>query len=237
MGRNLVYRPGTLIASILLAVLTLPSLLGAAEADRNTGVKGSETPQTLMATYRHALAAKDWRTCFLCYDPKMRGDFLCRLFFALAITGDAELAAIVKKHRADEITIPDHRRRDRVPKELLVYKALQKRVDDLPQFVDEMCRRLDAMRQETFSELGDVREISIQGDRAIGYWTPPPVKPIGPAASSNGEPISDGAGAWRCRFLRLLASPMLPLRRANRGNHYPTTGCRSIFAKWMASGT
>ena len=73
MGRNLVYRPGTLIASILLAVLTLPSLLGAAEADRNTGVKGSETPQTLMATYRHALAAKDWRTGFCATTRKCEG--------------------------------------------------------------------------------------------------------------------------------------------------------------------
>ena len=60
-------------------------------------LQGSETPQALMATYRHALATKDWRNCFLCYDPKMRADSSVRMFYGVAVSRDAELAAIVKK--------------------------------------------------------------------------------------------------------------------------------------------
>ena len=57
----------------------------------------------------------------------------------------------------------------------------------MPGFVDEMCRRFDAMGQETFTQFGDVREITIQGDRAIGYWTPPAVKIAGAAKSKVGS--------------------------------------------------
>lgn len=158
-------------------------------------LEGSETPQELIATYRHALAAEDWRKCFLCYDPKMRGDSLIRLFYTLGVSRDAELAAIVKKRLRIEfsdperMTIPGLRRDDRVPREVLFYEAIRKRVDDLPGFVDEMCRRLDAMGQKAFSKLGDVREISIQGDNGVGYWSRSPNKSTGQPLSDNRVPV------------------------------------------------
>ena len=184
MERNLVYRSGVLIASILLAVLTLPPLVECGGTDGNAGMKGYDTPQALTATYRHALATKDWQSCFLCYDPKMRGDFLIRLCYAAAVTRDAELTAIIKRHWIHENITPDPRRNDRACKELRAYEKIQKEVDDLPRFVDEMCRRLDAMGQKSCSELGDVRDISTQGDKAIGYWNRP-AESIGPVGGSN----------------------------------------------------
>ena len=152
---------------------------------------GSDSPEILATDYRHALGRKDWRNCFLCYDPRMRGDLLIRIFHALGVTRDAELAAIAKKRLRIEfadperIAIPGLRQTDLVPKELLFYEALDRRVADLPGFVDEMCRRLDAMGQEPFMQFGDVREIRIQGDRAIGYWSSPPSKRTGKPESDN----------------------------------------------------
>jgi hypothetical protein len=192
MEPNLVYRPGTLIASILLAVLMLPPLLGCAEGDGNAGVKGSDTPQAVVATYRHAFARKDWRTCFLCYDPKMRADFLSHMFYGVAVSRDAELDAIIKKRlssKFDESAVPDVRQDNRTSKELRVYEALQKQLDDLPEFVDETCRRLDALGQSAFTELGDVRDISIQGDRAVAYWKPSPVKQHGQPPADKRQPV------------------------------------------------
>lgn len=195
MERHVICRSAPLIASALLAVVLLPPLLGCAEGDGNAGVKGSDTPQAVVATYRHAFARKDWRTCFLCYDPKMRADFLSHMFYGVAVSRDAKLDAIFKKQLSDkfasndEIGIPTVRRDSRTAEELRVYEALQKQLDDLPGFVDEICRRFDAMGQETFSELGDVRELSIQGDRAIGYWNRSPIKQHGQSPADKPRPV------------------------------------------------
>ena len=91
------------------------------------------------------------------------------------------------------MTIPGLHRDDRVPKEILFYEAIQKQVDDLPRFVDEMCRRFDALGQETFTQFGDVREITICGDKAIGHWTPPVVKTARAAKSKVGSTGQSGA--------------------------------------------
>jgi hypothetical protein len=190
MEQNFFHRSASLIAFTLLAVLLLPPLLVVAEPDANSGQKGNDTPQALVATYRHALARKEWRTCFLCYDPKMRADFLSHMFYGVGVSRDAKLAEIVEKRlgnqfaSTDEVAIPNVRRDSRTAKELHMYEALQRQLRDLPGFVDEICRRLDVLGQRTFPELGDVRDISIQGDGAVGYWNPSPVK-------QHGQPPAD----------------------------------------------
>src|SRR5262245_30092178 len=55
MKQNFFYRSASLIACALPAVLFLPSLVGAVEPDANSGMKGSDTPQALLATYHNAL--------------------------------------------------------------------------------------------------------------------------------------------------------------------------------------
>ena len=181
---------------------------------------GSDSPQTLVIDYQHAFARKDWRNCFLCYDPRLRGDFLTRMFRALGVTRDAELAAIAKKRLRIEfadperIAIPGLRQTDHVPKELLFYEALDRRVADLPGFVDEMCRRLDAMGQATFMQLGDVREICIQGDRAIGYWSGAPSKDVEKPDSDNRIAVRFHKTGGKWYFAD--SSPPIPLSVAER---------------------
>lgn len=177
--------------TVSLLIAAAPCLLGGGEADRKTAAIQAETPQALLAVYDRALAQKDWRTCFLCYDPKMRGQFLLGMFFAQGITNDIQLTAIIKKwlqidFSQVDATFPKIPKDDRVPDELLWYEALRKRTDDLPGFVDQFCRRLNAMEQESYPSFGEVKEIKIERDNAVGYWTPPPIVPIAPALAIGG---------------------------------------------------
>ena len=43
--------------------------------------------------------------------------------------------------------------------------------------------------QRAFPDLRDVRNISIQGDRAVGYLNPPPVKAIRQEPANNRQPV------------------------------------------------
>ncbi|MHC4407196.1 MAG: hypothetical protein ACYTG0_46890, partial [Planctomycetota bacterium] len=70
MGRNPPHPLNWLSAAGFLLVMAFASLVGGAQADRKAGAKGADTPQALVAAYRGALARKDWRSCFLCYDAK-----------------------------------------------------------------------------------------------------------------------------------------------------------------------
>jgi hypothetical protein len=174
MEQNFIYRPASLIAFLLLAVLLLPHLLVAAEPDGNSAMIGNDTPQALVATFRHALAGKEWRTCFLCYDKKMRAQFLVSLIGYSAVIRDAKLDEIIDKRIGSihEVIIPSVQPESRAAKDLRMYEPLEKHIPDLPGFVDEMCRRIDALGKTSFSDLVGLRDISIQGDSAVGHVNP-----------------------------------------------------------------
>ena len=188
---NPVIRAAGRSAILFLVIIVVPSLPGCSDDAAKTGGIKAETPQALVSDYNRAVTKKDWRLCFLCCDPKMQGDFLIRLFYAAGVSRDAELAAIIKRHLIHEIPMPDSRRNSRESKELLAYETIQKQVDDLPRFVDEMCRRLDAVGQGAFTQFGEVRDITILEDKAIGYWTPPVVKSAGAVKSKVGTAVDD----------------------------------------------
>ena len=202
MRRNLAPRLSGLSAAVLLVVLTWVAPLDAAQSDRKTGAKGADTPQALVTAYHRDLARKDWRSCFQRYDPKFRGHLLFQMFFAMGITNDLELIAIVKNRTKVEFSgsavtsIPGLRQDDTVSDEILWYEAFEKQVDDLPGFVDEFCRRLDVMEGVVFPVFGQVGEFKIQGDQAIGYWMPPPREPIAPTMIfRDGQTINDDGDA------------------------------------------
>lgn len=165
---------------LVFCLITSPSLLSGDEPDQKANMIRAETPQALMAAYRQARASKNWRECFGCCDSKMRGLVCIRMLQATGFSRDAKLATIVKKHLRVEFTdpfdvpIPGLRRDERLPDELLVYEAFQKRVADLPGFVDEFGRRRDEMGAgPLFEDLSKVREIKTQGDHATGVLLVP----------------------------------------------------------------
>lgn len=179
----------------LLAVATLVgySYCIAEEGDRES-VGRSATPSAVIEAYHNAIEEKDWRTCFLCLGTEKRGDHLQRLFFAMAVTEDRQLLAIVKKHlqiaNADEVDgvlgpavkqVEGHPVLDHV----LLYETLKRHTGNVPAFVEEFCRRLDQMDQKAFEEFGRVKQIEVQSGRAIAYCEPPPrsFDIIGPAES------------------------------------------------------
>ena len=173
----------------LFIIVFVLSLLGAGEGDGKTGVIRAESPQALVEAYHRALGQKDCRSCFLCFDPKMRGEYLREMLFVQGMSEDLKLAAIVNKWlKSDparpDATFPQVREDDRVPDGVLIYEALQKRSNDLAGFVDEFCRQNDARGRGLFPSFGEVKEIQIRGETAVGYWTPPSVIPIGPTLST-----------------------------------------------------
>lgn len=216
MGNNFAYRSTLLIASVLLAFLSLSPLAVAAEAD---ATRRNHTPQALLATYHSALARKDWQTCYWCYDARMRADDLSKLAYAIAVLRDAKLSQIVKKHQghtsttAEEPAIPQVRSDTLLAKELRMYAALQKQIRDLPAFVAEISDRLDALGQRPFLELADVKDITIQGDAAVGYWNLP-IQLEGQAPANNWQPVYFRKlnGGW---YLT-IPDPPLPLSVSER---------------------
>jgi hypothetical protein len=184
MEPNIAPRFCSLSVAALFTFVLLSPRIGVAEPGAGTGTKGRETPQALVETYNDAVARKDWKTCFLCYDAKWRADFMGGLFYGIGMSGDESLKAIVKKHAgekladADEIAIPAVRSDTRMFKELRMFEKLQKQFRDLPAFVDEISARLDAMEQAPFQKLGDVKDIRVEGDVAVGHGKqnlPPPL--------------------------------------------------------------
>src|SRR5436190_10251244 len=97
MEHNIIYRSAALIVFASLAVLLMPRSLVAAEPKASLAVKENDTPQSLVATYRHARAMKDWRTCFLCYDKKMSANFLVMLIAGASLGHDAKLNDLIEK--------------------------------------------------------------------------------------------------------------------------------------------
>ena len=162
----------------LLALLLLPRLLVAAEPDASPDLKENDTPQALAATYRQALANKEWRTCFGCFDQKMQAWFLIQLGGYSTVTRDAKLAEVIKERvgnrsdKDDALAAASTQPETHIARNLRIYEAIQKRVPDVPGFVDELCRRLDALGKTSFPEWGDVGGISIEGDGAVGYVNP-----------------------------------------------------------------
>ena len=186
MKQNVAYRSAPLIVSILLAILLLPPLLGAAEHGAGDGTKGRETPQALVATFNEAVARKDWKKCYLCCDAKWCAELLGSMFHGIAMSHDEKLKEIVKKHlgeklpAADEIAIPVVRSDTRMFKELLAFEKSQKQFRDLPAFVDEIS---NAAGDAPFPALRDVRDIRITGDMAVGQGRlgyPPPADMLQP---------------------------------------------------------
>src|SRR5438045_5159303 len=98
MKQNFSHQIYSRMALALFAfVLWLP-VLGAAEPDAGAGAKGRETPEALVATYNDAVTRKDWKTCYSCYDAKMRANMFGAMFHGIAMSHDEELKEIVKKH-------------------------------------------------------------------------------------------------------------------------------------------
>jgi hypothetical protein len=190
MKRNSANRSALLIASALLSVLSSPPWLGAGEPDAGSDTKGRETPQALVATYNDAVARKDWKTCYLCYDAKMRAEFLLSMFHGIGMKQDAtfktSVGEIAKKHmgdkgpRTNEIAIPQVRPDTRMAKDLRAFEKLQEQFRDLPGFVDEMA---NLVGEGPFAKLRDVRDIKIAGDLAVGQGRidyPPPADMVQP---------------------------------------------------------
>lgn len=226
MEGKLLQHPPSHFTGVFLVVMAVPALVESGGADPNVAFR-ADTPQALVDTYCRARKQKDWRTCFQCYDSKRSGQLLMGMFYALGLTRDAELSTIVKKHlkieftNVDELTIPGLRQDNRVPDELLLYEALQKRVEDLPGFVSEFCRRLAAMGQEAFDDLDKVKEIKIQGDRAVGTLTLPPIQPMPPTLSSHSPQKVPATGD----------NPSTPAPPVPPGNGQPEIGL--VFAPWL----
>jgi hypothetical protein len=192
MKQSLTYRSAWwMYFGLLSTMLVLP--LG--RADEPEAIKGTDSPQALVATYRSAVARKDWKTCYRCYDAKRRASFLSLLFYGIAVAKDAKTTEICERHadsnspRVDEPAIPQVRSDSRMAKELHAYQKIQKQIRDLPSFVEEVCRRFDAMGQETFRDLGDVKDISIRGDDASGYVNPSTVIQRFPAIVEEQQPV------------------------------------------------
>ena len=161
-----------LLVAVSLVILVAPLVLDAAEADRRNWAIKAETPQALLELYNLAVSQKDWRTCFLCDDPELRGEFFHRMMFAAAVGKDAELGAILGKWLQWDMKRPDGnfpkiREDDRVPDGVLWYEAFRKRVDDLPGFATALARRADAMGDPVFRPRSEPKEIKIKG---IGPW-------------------------------------------------------------------
>jgi hypothetical protein len=102
----------------------------------------------------------------------------------IAMSHDDGLNAIVKKHAGnklpggDEIAIPVVRSDTRMFKELRSFESDQKRFRDLPAFIEEISRYVDGKGQTPFQKLGDVQDIRVEGDTAVGHGKqnlPPPL--------------------------------------------------------------
>jgi hypothetical protein len=192
-------RTNPLVLAGLLVTTAAPSVLAQEGGDRADRVKGRDTPQHLVATYEAARARKDWRTCFSCYDRQCQAGYVMGVFFVVGL-GDEELAAIVKRRLRIEFTdpedmeIPGLRLDDDVPDEILLGEAVRKRVDDLPGFIEEICRWADAKGQQPlFESFGEVEGIEIRGDRAVGTYLAPPLPPYrnsaGPKVDEPADPV------------------------------------------------
>src|SRR5262245_30127862 len=233
MEQNFFYRSALQIACALLAVLFLPSLVRAVEPDANSGMKGSDTPQALLATYHNALARREWQTCFLCCAPKMRAELFSMLCYEVGMSRDAKLAEInarlnaslkkslgTKSANAEEAAIAKARRESRADKTLRMYEMLEKQLD-VPGFVDEICRRVDPRGQRPFPDLfpdfGDVKNITIQGDKAVGYLQSSMIKQHQQAPADNRQPVHFCKidGRW---YLTILdpPPPLLVSERATK---------------------
>lgn len=192
--------------AVFLAATAAPSLVAQDVSDKADNAGGRDTPQHMVATYESARARKDWRTCFSCFDSKCQASLVMGVFHVVALGNDEELAAIVKKRLRIEFTdaenmeIPGLRLEDDVPDEILLYEAVRKRVDDLPGFIEEFCRLVDARGQGSlFESFGEVGEIEIHGDRPAGTCVIPPLPPYhnstGPKVdkpANQGEPRNHG---------------------------------------------
>src|SRR5690348_16905269 len=93
MGSTFTRRCYSLMATALFAFVVLSPLLRAAQPDAGAGAKGRETPQALVTTYNDAVARKDWKMCYSCYDAKMRAQLLLSMFHGLAMKQDATFNA------------------------------------------------------------------------------------------------------------------------------------------------
>lgn len=190
------------VLGVLLILAAARPLLAQGGGDQAGNVKGRDTPQHLVATYESARAKKDWRTCFDCCDAKWQAKYVMGVFFVVGISDDKELAAVVKKRlriefaEPGQMEIPGLRLNDDVPDEILLYDAVRKRVDDLPGFIEDICRWTEAKGQESlFESFGEVGEIEIHGDRAVGTYVPPrprlvqnSTKPKVVSPADQGEP-------------------------------------------------
>ncbi len=171
-------------------ILAVPCVAGGAEAKSKTPAIKAETPQALMAVRNRAVSQKDWRICYLCDDPELRGDFFHYAVFGAAVGKDADLGAILGKWLKLDAARPDGnfpniREDDRVPDGVLWYEAFQKRVDDLPGFAADVARRLDARGAPPFRRIPDLHEIKTKGDWAMGYELP---ARDAPPAAAGGKP-------------------------------------------------
>ncbi|HTU24585.1 MAG TPA: hypothetical protein VMF30_04260 [Pirellulales bacterium] len=189
MRRNLCYRLVTLLALALLAAAPWSNPLCAANPGGDADAKETDTPQSVVATYRAARAADDWQKCFLCYDERMRANFFSCMLTGVAECDDEELKKIVFKPLADKFDDADrpvysHHPEPLGTRDLRLYKMLEKRVD-LPGLVAAAFRHLDAGEaHDSFFDLGNVLEVRIEGDKAEGYWRREPAQP----ANEPGQP-------------------------------------------------
>ncbi len=217
---------------VALAFLAAPSVLRGAESGPKTWAIKAETPQALLAVYNRAVSQKDWRTCFLCDDPELRGDFFQRTLYAAAVGKDTELGAILGKWlklapaRSDG-NFPNIRQDDRVPDGVLFYEAFGKRVDDLPAFAVAVARRFEAMGETPFLPRSNLQEIKIKGNMAMGYELP---------AALSRRRVWPGNHPPRRRGLLLEANPMSPSHRTRTTSPKSDGAIRCISAKSMATG-
>ena len=181
----------SLIGPIMNFAATVPAVLAASTSvlfAAQTRGDGTDhvfaSPQDVVDASRRAAAKKDWRAWFRYRSPELRGGYLVELLAGAGMAQDPEIMAIIEKHCKGgyaEIAEVFRAVTKGVERDIssaqdcrLFYELLNKRIVDLPGFVDDCFRRLDEMGTCPLDEVVEVKDIKIKGDRAMGYAIPIP---------------------------------------------------------------
>ena len=149
------------------------------------------SPQELIAAYRQAYAKKDWRRCAICLSPAAQGTAIREFFFVGGVSPDVnrKLKPAMEKHlgKPDGDAPEDREALEEFQKILsglptgseegdgkLFYEAFRKRIADIPGFLADCWKQYPNLK-----DLGEIRGIVVEGDKASGFWTRefPPPKP------------------------------------------------------------
>jgi hypothetical protein len=157
---------------------------------------GYASPAEVVGAYRQAIERQDWRTCFLCFTPELRGGYLVEMLAGINMAGDAEVATIVEKHpnskKISSLFGKAARRRADGQQEtdpLVFYQLLEEEVGDSSGLIDSICQHLikesaDKGSFDLFWTIGEVQQLTVDDDRAAVQCAPPSQ----PVSSDNAAP-------------------------------------------------